>query len=231
MKKTLQISLIAIIAIAILSATNRAQSTPKETAQPLQWRNLFNGKDLTGWVRFIPNEKKVDGKWQTQTVWTVKDGVIYCTGKPNGYIRTEESYANYKLHVEWRWVAKPTNSGVLLHKKGIDKVWPTCVEAQLMHDNAGDFWLLSHSTIKAGGQQIGPKPYANAKKRGEPAEKPAGEWNTYDITCDGGTVQLVVNGRLMNEGTDANPSSGPICLQSEGSPIEFRNVTLEPLGK
>ncbi|MBL7223057.1 MAG: DUF1080 domain-containing protein [Candidatus Brocadiae bacterium] len=198
---------------------------------PTKKTELFNGKDLTGWVRFIPNEKKVDGTWQTQTVWTVKDGVIHCTGKPNGYIRTEESYANYKLHVEWRWAAKPTNSGVLLHKQGIDKVWPTCVEAQLMHQNAGDFWLLSHSTIKAGGQQIGPKPYANAKKRGEPAEKPAGEWNTYDITCDGGTVKLVVNGRLMNEGTDANPSSGTICLQSEGSPIEFRNVYLEPLGK
>jgi hypothetical protein len=44
-------------------------------------------------------------------------------------------------------------------------------------------------------------------------------------------VRLTVNGLLQNEGTDANPSSGPICLQSEGSPIEFRNVYLEPLDK
>ncbi len=193
---------------------------------------LFNGKDLTGWVRFIPNDKRgPDKKWAVDKVWSVKDGVIHCTGRPNGYIRTEDSYANYKLHLEWRWVDKPTNSGVLLHKQGIDRVWPMCVEAQLMHQNAGDFWLLSHSTIKAGGQQIGPKAYANAKKRGESAEKPAGEWNSYDITCDGGSVKLVVNGKLMNEGTDAKPNNGPICLQSEGSPIEFRNVTLEPLEK
>lgn len=100
-----------------------------------------------------------------------------------------------------------------------------------MHENAGDFWLLSHSTIKIDGKQIGPKAYANAKKKGPSAEKPAGEWNTYDIICDGDVVKLTVNGKLMNEGTGATPSSGAICLQSEGSPIQFRNVYLEPLGK
>ena len=194
---------------------------------------LFNGKDLTGWVPFIPNDKGTGGrrdrKYLVDEVWSVADGVIRCTGKPHGYIRTEDDYANYKLHVEWRWTDKPTNSGVLLHKAGIDRVWPKCVEAQLMHENAGDLWLLSHSSIKAGGKQIGPKAYANAKKTGPHNEKPPGEWNSYDIVCDGGTVKLTVNGKLMNEGTDADPSAGPICLQSEGSPIEFRNVHLEPL--
>ena len=42
-------------------------------------------------------------------------------------------------------------------------------------------------------------------------------------------LKLTVNGVLQNEGTDATPSSGPICLQSEGSPIEFRNIYLEPV--
>ena len=200
---------------------------------PARKIELFNGKDLTGWVRFIPGDKadKQTRKWKVEEVWSVRDGVIHCTGSPNGYIRTEESYANYRLHVEWRWVEKPTNSGVLLHRAGIDRVWPKCVEAQLMHQNAGDFWLLSHSAIKVGGKQIGPAAYANAKKKGPHNEKPPGEWNAYDIVCDGGSVTLTVNGKLMNEGTDADPSSGPICLQSEGSPIEFRNVYLQPLEK
>jgi len=193
---------------------------------------LFNGEDLDGWVRFIPNDKRGEDKqWTVDKVWSVRDGVIHCTGKPNGYIRTCDSYANYKLHVEWRWVDKPTNSGVLLHRRGIDRTWPTCIEAQLMHQNAGDFWLLSHSTIKVDGNQVGPKQYANSKKKHASNEKPPGEWNTYDIVCDGGTVRLTINGLLQNEGTEANPSSGPICLQSEGSPIEFRNVYLEPLPK
>jgi len=193
---------------------------------------LFNGRDLDGWVRFIPNDKPdADKKWAVDKVWSVRDGVIHCEGKPNGYIRTCESYADYKLHVEWRWVDKPTNSGVLLHRQGIDRTWPTCIEAQLMHRSAGDFWLLSHSTIKVDGNQVGPKPYANSKKKHPSNEKPPGEWNTYDIVCDGGTIRLTINGLLQNEGTEANPSSGSICLQSEGSPIEFRNVYLEPLPK
>ena len=194
---------------------------------------LFNGKDLSGWVRFSPGDRrdKTTKQWTVDRVWSVRDGVIHCVGKPAGYIRTCDSYANYKLHVEWRWVDKPTNSGVLLHRAGIDRVWPKCVEAQLMHQNAGDFWLLSHSTIKAGGKQIGPKAFTNVKKKNPSNEKPPGEWNTYDIVCDGGTVNLTVNGLLQNEGTDASPSSGPICLQSEGSPIEFRNIYIEPVGK
>lgn len=191
---------------------------------------LFNDKDLDGWIRFSPSDKPdADKKWTVDNVWSIRDGVIHCEGVPNGYMRTVESYANYKLHVEWRWADKPTNSGVLLNKTGIDRVWPTCVEAQLKHENAGDFWLLSQSTIVVDGDQIGPKQFANAAKKHPTNEKPVGEWNTYDITCDGGSIKLVVNGLLQNEGVKANPASGPICLQSEGSPIEFRNVYLEPL--
>ena len=193
---------------------------------------LFNGKDLNGWIRFSPDDKPDDQKkWTVDKVWSVRDGVIRCEGKPNGYIRTTESYADYKLHLEWRWPEKPTNSGVLLHTAGIDRVWPKCVEAQLMHENAGDFWLLNHSTIIADGKQIGPKPYANGKKKHPSNEKPVGQWNSYDIICDGGKVTLFVNDLLQNEGTQANPSYGPICLQSEGSPIEFRNIYLEPVPK
>ena len=214
------------VAVVVCLTMGAVAAGGEEPSVPTEKTALFNGKDFAGWVKFCPS-KPAD----VDKIWTVKDGVIHCLGKPHGYIRTVKSYANYKLHLEWRWVAKPTNSGVLLHKAGPDKVWPKCVEAQLMHQNAGDFWLLSHSTITVGGKQIGPKNYANAKKRGPSAEKPPGEWNSYDITCDGGTVRLVVNGKLMNEGTEANPSSGPICLQSEGSPIEFRNITLEPVGK
>lgn len=195
-----------------------------EPETPRAKTELFNGKDFAGWVKFAPGgEAKVD------EIWTVRDGVIHCLGKPNGYIRTEKAYRNYRLHLEWRWVEKPTNSGVLLHTSGPDRVWPLCVEAQLMHENAGDFWLLSQSTLRVDGEVKGPGAYVNVKKRAPHSEKPAGEWNAYDITCDGGKVRLVVNGVLQNEGEEANPGAGFICLQSEGSPIEFRNVYLEPL--
>ena len=191
---------------------------------------LFNGKDLEGWIRFSPNDRPgADKLWTVDKVWSVKDGVIRCEGVPNGYIRTVESYANYRLHVEWRWTGKPSNSGVLLHCQGQDRVWPRCVEGQLMHQNAGDFWLLSHSTIDVNGKQIGPEQYAHAPKQHSTNEKPLGQWNTYDIVCDGGKVTLTVNGKQQNQGINAQPSNGPIALQSEGSPIEFRNIYLDPL--
>ncbi|HEC02656.1 MAG TPA: DUF1080 domain-containing protein, partial [Phycisphaerales bacterium] len=58
-----------------------------------------------------------------------------------------------------------------------------------------------------------------------------GQWNSYDIICDGKTITLFVNGLLQNKGADVDPSSGPISLQSEGSPIEFRNIYIEPVTK
>jgi len=198
--------------------------------KPARKIELFNGRDLDGWVRFIPgDEPDAEKKWGVDKIWSVRDGVIRCEGKPNGYIRTTESYADYKLHLEWRWPEKPTNSGVLLHRAGIDRIWPKCVEAQLMHENAGDFWLLNYSTINVDGQKFGPKEFANAKKKHPSNEKTPGEWNSYDIVCDGSLIKVSVNGLLQNEGADASPSHGPICLQSEGSPIEFRNIYLEPL--
>ena len=71
---------------------------------------LFNGRDFTGWKRHVD-----DPNVNVDDVWCVKDGVIQCIGKPNGYVRTKKTYADYRLHVEWRWSAEPTNSGVLLH--------------------------------------------------------------------------------------------------------------------
>ena len=206
--------------------------TPPWPVTPKKKIMLFNGKDLNGWIRFIPDDKPdAEKKWIVDKVWSVRDGVIRCEGVPNGYIQTTESYANYKLHLEWRWPGKPTNSGVLLHCAGIDMIWPRCAEAQLMHQNAGDFWLMSQATMTVNGEQIGPKRAANAKKKNPSNEKSAGQWNSYDIICDGKTITLFVNGLLQNKGSDVDPSSGPISLQSEGSPIEFRNIYIEHVTK
>jgi hypothetical protein len=94
--------------------------------------SLLNGENLDNWKPYLENSD-VD----PAAVWSVQDGVLRCEGKPSGYIRTTGEYSNYKLHVEWRWADEPSNSGILLHTTGEDKLWPLCVEAQLMHENAG----------------------------------------------------------------------------------------------
>ena len=187
---------------------------------------LWNGKDFTGWRLFAPDEN-VD----VHDVWSVADGVIHCKGKPQGYMRTEAEYSNYKLHLEWRWAEKPTNSGVLVHMTGPDKVWPRSIECQLMHENAGDFWIIGGAAITVDGKRISSSAdkASHGPKKRESSEKPPGDWNSYDIYCHGGAVRCHVNDVLQNEGTNASSTCGKICLQSEGSPIEFRNIYIEPL--
>ncbi len=185
---------------------------------------LWNGKDFAGWTRFVP-EAGVD----VNEVWRVQDGVLYCSGKPNGYIRTANRYENYQLHVEWRWPETPTNSGVLLHAGGGDQVWPVCIECQLKSGSAGDFVLMGGAGLTVDGvERRNPaQRFVVINKKAPTSEKPAGQWNTYDIYCRDGSIRCLVNGVLQNEGTKATPSSGWICLQSEGGPIEFRNLYVQ----
>jgi hypothetical protein len=190
---------------------------------------LFNGKDLENWNIFVgtPGVEPGDVFW-------VEDGLIQTSGIPNGYIQTRESYRNYKLHVEWRWSGEPTNSGVLLHKQGEDMIWPQAIECQLMHEHAGDIVLIGEGsgiTVKDSTYLITPGEgrFKIIGKSEEMSENPPGEWNSYDITSREATIEVVVNGVLQNSGTGMTLSEGRILLQSEGSPVQFRNIYLEPL--
>ncbi|NQT24248.1 DUF1080 domain-containing protein [candidate division KSB1 bacterium] len=181
---------------------------------------LFNGTDFNGWTFVL-----ADTTVQPEDVWSVQDGVIHCKGVPNGYMRTMASYSDYQLHVEWRWTENPTNSGVLLHVQFLDQIWPNAFECQLQAESAGDFVLIGPGsvTVNDSTYSIMDK-WLVIPKQHESSEKPAGEWNTYEITVKGSTITATVNGVIQNHGTDVALSSGSIALQSEGSPIEFRNV-------
>ena len=159
---------------------------------------------------------------------------MHTLGLPFGYIRTKESYSNFKLHVEWRWTEEPSNSGVFLNVQGKEIVFPQCVEAQLMNGRAGDIVLMRKGTsitIKDSTYMVtsDENPYLGIPKFEESSEKPTGEWNSYDITSKDGTLELYVNGVLQNKGTGMTLTEGNIALQSEGGPMQFRNIYLQPL--
>jgi hypothetical protein len=181
---------------------------------------LFNGKDTSGWTFHIK------GEGDASAPWSVEDGVLKCSGQPHGYIRTTADYQDFVLELDWRWADKPSNSGVLFRMTGEDKVWPKCIEAQLMHQRAGDFWNMGDETMKAAPDRTkGRNTRHLAMKENAP-----GEWNHYRIFVCGGKVELEINGELVNEAWDCTPVAGKICLQSEGSEIHFRNIRLTPLG-
>ena len=241
MKGKMMVMVGVLVALGVSAAAEQGPIVPKEKMM------LWNGKDFSGWT--FCTRTKAD----PTTVWSVKDGVIHCTGKPPGYMRTEADYANYKLHVEWRWVVdeakeqskagkkgkrRRKNSGVLLHMSGPDRVWPKSIECQLMSGNAGDFFVIGGTEFKEHKARVAEmmkkatgkkrRPTRHVPKKGKSSEKPLGEWNCYDIICKGSSVIPHVNGEKKNTATDANVSSGKICLQSEGAPIEFRSVYIEP---
>ncbi len=197
------------------------------------WVKLFNGKDLSGWRVFLnPAAKDAD----PAKVFTVRDGVIVCAGMPFGYLITEKDYGDYVLKVQWRWGEKKPekgtrNSGVFVHVIGPDRIWPKAVEAQLMADHAGDFWLVDNFKLKVDPKRQDPKIARHYYRMRDHVEKPIGAWNQYEITCRGGTVRLVINGQLVNEGTDAEATRGKILLQSEGAEIHFKDVVLKHLAQ
>lgn len=178
---------------------------------------LFNGKDLTGWVCVVDSRSDVPA----DKIFGVGDGCIRIAGNPFGYMRTDRQYDDYKLHVEWRWPAEAANSGIFQRVQDGDKVWPDAIECQLCAGKAGDFVMLGGAKIDEV-ECVGEFP---VKDRNGDFEKPAGEWNEADIVCVGNTITVYINGKLQNKCTGRN-SKGYIALQSEGGPVEFRNVYL-----
>lgn len=198
-----------------------AMSTCVAVASPQKTHELFNGVDFEGWTFDV-----ISSQVEPAEIWSVRDGMIVCKGRPLSVMRTKEGFENYELSLEWRWAPgeTPGNSGVLVHA-GTPRersVWPKSIEVQLAHERAGDFWMIGESITVAGREPLGRRIPHNDNK----AEKPPGEWNELRVRCDNGNITVHVNGVLMNEGREASVKRGAICLQSEGAEVHFRNIRL-----
>jgi Domain of Unknown Function (DUF1080) len=219
MKTTAKIALlsIALFCFAFVWEGCRTASEPKSAGI-----DLFNGRDFSGWTFCMRSNSP------PENTWSITNGIIHCTGTPGGFMRTEKSFHDYKLTVEWRFLKVAPyrdNTGVLAHMQLPDKVWPKCFECQGLHNHQGDFWLWG------GADCAEPR---NMKKNGiamlQPSnENPVGEWNVFQIICRNDTIEIIVNGRSMNKITGDNLSSGFIGIQSEGADMEVRKIFLEPL--
>jgi hypothetical protein len=212
----------------LVKTETSSQAIKPEPVRPTEKLALFNGKSFDGWTKVIKAEKDAD----PDKTWKIEEGLIKCSGTPYGYLRTQQSYADYKLHVEYRWAdmtTKSPNSGIFLFTTGPDNFFlPKAIEAQLKMGSAGDWVMLSTATLN-GLENKGTKSVKRQAVEG--SEKPRGEWNSVDIIAKGKTIEVSVNGVLMNKGVDVYADAGQICLQSEGGAIDFRVVTIEPIEK
>jgi hypothetical protein len=193
---------------------------PKQAgADDTGFTRLFSGKDLTGFKTFLDPKS---GTGDPANTWIVEDGVIKCTGKPNGYFYTDRSYSNYVLRYDWRYPAgspESSNSGCLVHIQGPNQIWPKAVEPQGRYADHGKLFFIKVKPISQ-------KFDAEALKG---ARKPMGEWNTTEVTCDSsGDVSVKVNGVPVSSGK-TELTEGPIGWQSEGAEIYFRNIMIKKL--
>ena len=189
--------------------------------------DLFNGENLEGWKFFVENSAAKPGD-----VFSVKNGLIHIKGKPFGFMYTENKYSNFRLHVEWKYPIEGSNSGIFLFlQEPTKELWPNAVECQLCSGRAGDFVLLGGSDVSEYKAPEGkPRPkFPVVERFVKERENPVGEWNSVDIICKDGNIEVYINGTLQNIGTKSAHSSGYIGLQSEGGDILFRNVRLTPI--
>ena len=182
--------------------------------------------------------------------WTWTGGEAHCTGQPVGVIRSTKQYTNFELVVEWRHLRGGGNSGVFVWaieqslktlKRGslphgievqvLDLEYATRYEKQT--GKKAD-WFTSHGDVfPTGDSKMTPfPPVAPNGKRSFPSKnlsKGVGQWNHYYIRAINGEVRLWVNGEEVSGGTGCEPRRGYLCLESEGSPVEFKNLRIREL--
>ncbi len=227
------LGLVSLQLASLAIAEEKATAKKKKLSKAVQ---LFDGKTLDGWEFFVEDPKVKMGD-----VWSVKDGVIVCTGEPMGYISTKEKYKDFRLSLQWRWAPgkEPGNSGVFLRISGKPMALPRCIEAQLKSGGAGDAYGFRGFKLKGDKERFFSKvhptlgPMCGVRRilleEGKSWEKEPGQWNTYDIVIKGGKLNLKINGQKVNAATDCEPIEGAVGLQSEGGEIHFRNIELVPL--
>ncbi|RBP46267.1 uncharacterized protein DUF1080 [Roseimicrobium gellanilyticum] len=244
--KPLPITCLLILAasLSITSPQRAADPTPAATGiraviddtQP-GWRAL-TAEDFT----------KVNSADDT---WSWKDGVLHCTGKPVSVMRTVKPLTNFELVVEWMHEKPAGNSGVFLWgtPESIEKLTaagkpglPQGIEVQILDHGYTELqakagrptdWFGTNGDVFPVGVKMTPFPPVSPNgQRSFPRKhlcKGHGEWNQYYIRAVNGEVRLWVNGEEVSGGTACDPKTGYLCLESEGSPIQFRKLRIREL--
>ncbi len=165
---------------------------------------LFDGLNLDAWS-MVENSQ-----------WTIKNGIL--TNPKSGFnLITKDKFSDFKLHIEFRY-PKDGNSGIYL--RGRHEVQ---VSDDFGKDPASTFFGAIYGFIIPN----------------EMVARPAGEWQSYDITLNGNRVTVIANGKaiiveqvipgITGGALDSNEADpGPLMLQGDHGPIEYRNVILTP---
>lgn len=213
--------------LGLATPTKAAASAP-----PYTFRDLFNQRDLKGWIP-VNTEKDT---------WSVKNKMLVCSGHPIGVMRSDRQYENFILHIEWMHLEPGGNSGMFVWsgaRPGENRL-PDGVEVQMLELD----WVKLNTKngvvppiayvhgelFGVGGVKTLPdNPRGERSKSIENLCKPRGEWNTYTVVCVDGVIKLSVNGKFVNGIAKSTQKKGYLCLESEGAEIHFRSIKIMEL--
>jgi hypothetical protein len=234
---TPRISFLALC-IAALMSEPQAQQTDSATKQ------AFIDGSGPGWKTLAETDfAGVNGNADT---WTWKGDILLSSGMPIGVLRTRQKYTNFELVIEWRHLKSAGNSGVFVWvpEQALAQLKPGVlpeygIEVQMLDHGFRDQyekssgrkgdWFTTHGDIFAVGKsKLTPFPPTSPNgSRSFPRKdlsRGVSEWNHYYLRGINGEVRLWVNGEEVSGGSGADPRTGYLCLEAEGSPIEFRNI-------
>jgi hypothetical protein len=190
---------------------------------PTAWKDLFNGRDLAGWV----NVNCAPG------TFSVSNEMIISTGVPTGILRSDRQYENFELELEYRHMKTGGNAGLFVWSDPITSPgvpFARAIEVQVLDGRNSDTYTSHGDVFAIHGATFKPdRPHPGGWMRCLPSEhraKPAGEWNHYRVVCSNGVIQLAVNGKVVSGGTESRPRKGYLCLEAEGSECHFRRLRL-----
>lgn len=183
--------------------------------------------------------------------WTWSGDGVHCTGKPVGVTKLKAPLKNFELVAEWRHLESGGNSGIFVWApaEALTGLKPNSlprggIECQVLdHGYTEQYekqakkkadWFTTHGDVfPVGTSDMKPfPPVAPDGKRSFPSKqlsKGLNEWNHYYVRAINGEVRLWVNGEEVSGGTGCTPSSGYLCLESEGAPVDFRGIRLREL--
>ena len=233
------LSLISLSMLSVLGFAGEPQNLPRAFVDGTGpgWRSL-------GEMDFVD----VNGRPET---WTWKDDLLSCTGQPIGVLRTRQTFTNFEMVVEWRHLRSAGNSGVFVWvpEESLRDLKPDAlpqhgIEVQMLDHGyreqyekqtgkKGD-WFTTHGDIFPVGKskmKLFPPTSPNGSRSfpRKQLSKGIGEWNHYYVRCLNGEVRLWVNGEEVSGGSGSEPRTGYLCLEAEGSPVEFKNLRIREL--
>ena len=224
---------LAAAGLVLASAVGASGDDPSPSAverDPNGWTDMLAraGPGLKGWTRVpIPPTATLipDSQWSLDPT----TGLLACRGDkvPEGHewLRWDEPLGDFIYHVEWRFVpvdgGKRYNSGLYARNSADGTIWH-----QAQTGDARGGYLFGDTLVDGDLKRV------NLSKEvlGERV-RPAGEWNVYEINCQGRDVRLWVNGAITCEWHACEVPSGYVGLEAEGWKIEFRNLKVKPISR